>query len=83
MQFRKFNRKQKECVLAHGLQRSKWYLIRETEFYLVIYNPESKQRLWVNKFRKLHKQRKDDIRGEEKKQKERIKKNREPTFFCE
>lgn len=46
MRFKKFNRKQKECILAHGLQRSKWYLIQETEFSLIIYNPESKQRLW-------------------------------------
>lgn len=55
MRFRKFNRKQKECILAHGLQRSKWYLIQETEFSLIIYNPESKQRLWIDKFRKFHK----------------------------
>lgn len=50
MRFKKFNRKQKECVRAHGLQVSKWYLIRETEFYLILYNPESKQRLPIDKF---------------------------------
>ncbi len=83
MQLKRFNRKQKECILAHGLQRSKWYLIRETEFYLVIYNPESKQQSWVDKFRKLHKQRKGR-KNEKKKHKERIKKgNRKAEFFYE
>lgn len=45
-----WNREQKACVLAHHLQLSKWNLLRETEFYLVIYNSESKQRLWIDKF---------------------------------
>lgn len=50
MELRNFTREQKECVSAHHLQVSRWKLLKETEFYLVIINGKSGQRMWIDKF---------------------------------